>query len=547
MSDSANAASFGFIKSKKSSNQKLGITIAEDGPAVVELSALEKGGVFRTIDGKDADEVGKAGKRQYVIPKIENTYKAGSSKKFAPTFVPPASDAPIGGEGTDKFEQATVSTEPSGPQLYGLQHIQRKDHTGDANTRAGLGGSITERLTAAKREEQAYQDHVEELPDMAPVEAYEEMPVEEFGLAMLRGMGWKEGMGVGRNRKVAEAIEYLKRPERLGLGAQAVLEASKPKKPRKMGDAPESVRREELVLAPDADGRQRHVRKLDEKLVHRNEVVRGPRPNKKMVVVGGRHEGCQCCVVEMMTKEDGRSEKWVVKLKLSDEEVVVRACDLGELSDLVLEQRKKELFAAEEKNTKSYANDNNKASSRGEVNGKNHAPRGHEHSGRERDNVEGQVGQSNGNKEDRGRTEAHRASHDNSKVDPDVKSSKEKIWLHPRIKVRVVDKKLQGGRLYLKKGVVSDVHPGGLADVCMDEDRQVLQLTQSALETVLPKEEGALLLVVAGPLKGCRARLLRSNKDEGVAAIQLTSDFSIQRLLMDDVAMYVGQVEDEED
>ena len=28
------------------------------------------------------------------------------------------------------------------------------------------------------------------------------MPIEEFGLAMLRGMGWKEGMGVGRNRKV---------------------------------------------------------------------------------------------------------------------------------------------------------------------------------------------------------------------------------------------------------------------------------------------------------------------------------------------------------
>ena len=33
-------------------------------------------------------------------------------------------------------------------------------------------------------------------------QAYEAMPIEDFGLAMLRGMGWKEGMGVGRNRKV---------------------------------------------------------------------------------------------------------------------------------------------------------------------------------------------------------------------------------------------------------------------------------------------------------------------------------------------------------
>jgi hypothetical protein len=34
------------------------------------------------------------------------------------------------------------------------------------------------------------------------------------------------------------------------------------------GDKP-VVRPEDLVLAPDADGRQRHVRKLDEKLVKR--------------------------------------------------------------------------------------------------------------------------------------------------------------------------------------------------------------------------------------------------------------------------------------
>lgn len=54
------------------------------------------------------------------------------------------------------------------------------------------------------------------------LQAYESMPIEEFGLAMLRGMGWQEGMGVGRNRKNAQPVEYLRRPERLGLGAQPV-------------------------------------------------------------------------------------------------------------------------------------------------------------------------------------------------------------------------------------------------------------------------------------------------------------------------------------
>ena len=39
-------------------------------------------------------------------------------------------------------------------------------------------------------------------------QAYEAMPIEEFGMAMLRGMGWKEGMGVGRNRKVGVGSDH---------------------------------------------------------------------------------------------------------------------------------------------------------------------------------------------------------------------------------------------------------------------------------------------------------------------------------------------------
>jgi G patch domain and KOW motifs-containing protein len=34
---------------------------------------------------------------------------------------------------------------------------------------------------------------VARLPDEADEAAYEAMPIEEFGAAMLRGMGWSEG------------------------------------------------------------------------------------------------------------------------------------------------------------------------------------------------------------------------------------------------------------------------------------------------------------------------------------------------------------------
>ena len=50
-------------------------------------------------------------------------------------------------------------------------------------------------------ETEAFRKDVEKLPDEATMEDYERVPVEQFGAALLRGLGWKEGQGVGRNRR----------------------------------------------------------------------------------------------------------------------------------------------------------------------------------------------------------------------------------------------------------------------------------------------------------------------------------------------------------
>lgn len=66
---------------------------------------------------------------------------------------------------------------------------------------------------------------------MASLDAYEAMPVEAFGEAMMRGMGWQEGKGVGRHPdKVVEAVEFVARPPQLGLGAAPALAPKKEKK-----------------------------------------------------------------------------------------------------------------------------------------------------------------------------------------------------------------------------------------------------------------------------------------------------------------------------
>ncbi len=62
-----------------------------------------------------------------------------------------------------------------------------------------------------------------------------------------------------------------------------------------------------MVLPPDADGRQRHLRTLDEQLVPRSQLVAGPAVGKRMRVAEGRHAGLVCEVLEMLPVQEGRS------------------------------------------------------------------------------------------------------------------------------------------------------------------------------------------------------------------------------------------------
>ncbi|XP_045476301.1 G-patch domain and KOW motifs-containing protein [Harmonia axyridis] len=58
------------------------------------------------------------------------------------------------------------------------------------------------------------------------MEDYDNVPIEDFGLACLRGMGWKEGMFCGKNqtKSINKPPEPDLRPKGLGLGAQKIVE-----------------------------------------------------------------------------------------------------------------------------------------------------------------------------------------------------------------------------------------------------------------------------------------------------------------------------------
>ncbi|KAI4246578.1 MAG: hypothetical protein L6R40_001941 [Gallowayella cf. fulva] len=76
---------------------------------------------------------------------------------------------------------------------------------------------------AGLNEEDTFRSDVSSRPDSASLDDYARVPVEEFGMGMLRGMGWKEGGVVGKRKdQVSRTRVVERRPALLGIGAKEV-------------------------------------------------------------------------------------------------------------------------------------------------------------------------------------------------------------------------------------------------------------------------------------------------------------------------------------
>lgn len=75
-------------------------------------------------------------------------------------------------------------------------------------------------------EDDRFKADVASRPDVASLDDYAATPVEEFGAALLRGMGWKDGEAVGKRRAGVPApkkpVLKERRPNLLGIGAKEV-------------------------------------------------------------------------------------------------------------------------------------------------------------------------------------------------------------------------------------------------------------------------------------------------------------------------------------
>lgn len=340
-----------------------------------------------------------------------------------------------------------------------------------------------------EKELQAFKEDLEDLPEQASLDDYATMPIEDFGAAMLRGMGWEEGKPVGRNSKgLVAAVEFVPRSGRLGLGANAPVKEPPQKKYIKPGESRE--RPAEMVLAEGPEGKSRNVKSLDEKLVKRE--VPGAREGKTMCVVDGRHRGLVGRVLRLI-KEQGRSDRAHLELVSSGEVVTVRCSELADLGTREAD--------AEQGKEKDRSRGDHGASRKRERN---------DHHGGERD------------------SKIHKKERRSGKEEP-------KAWLYPNIRVRIVSKSFQGGRLYLKKAVVADVLSPRECVLELEGGEVLSHVSQRVLETALPKR-GGRVMVLLGPFRGNHGKLLEKKGE--AASVQLSEDFSLHNFTFDDIAEY---------
>jgi len=396
------------------------------------------------------------------------------------------------GNGTHAIKEKTLD-ELAAEEIIRDALNEGKPDEGDARTVPLTVQNQIEGLEDITDEKERFLYDLASRPDEAGEQEYEDMPIEDFGNAMLRGMGWTPGTAIGLNNKgLVEPIEFVKRAGyRLGLGATPKDIPVKKKKYIKPGESREPA--PIMVAAAGPDGKVRHVKGIGEKLVP---LKKGLQQNDLVGIVSGPHEGLYARVVGGSGDDD-----LVVRLESSSEDVIVAKSDVSvvDLSKLSEEHPAYKFMKKERK---------------------------------ERERAE----RENDEKKDK------KSSKKSSKSSSEDSS---RTWLRPHIMVRVVSKSFENGKYYNKKVRVLDVTGHNECIIQLENGQLVEGVKQRMLETFIPPQ-GARVMVVEGENRGKIGKLMeKTSGDNGTAIVQLMGDLSIESYSLDNIAYYVGSREEE--
>ena len=386
-------------------------------------------------------------KEDLVIPCAGNTYKTPKSEIVQKKD--PSDEKPL-----DQLTEEELAARELIQESKEWQENQDRDTKPNENL-----------IIQNKDNEQAlFEADVESRPEVSSHDDYEKIPVEGFGMGMLRGMGFKNDEGIGGFRKAKiDCIEPVIRPKGLGLGASRT--SANPK-------AGSDKNKEELVLKKGA-----YVR-----------IDKGP--NKGQY---GEVDGL-----------DDETARVVVRIHgniISVSENVIQVVDKSEFKKFknVINKDMYEKYSEKQKEREKEWN----------------------------------------------KRPIFEDLKDNDKPDKPKKSKKpSSTWVRRNLKVRIIDKK---SKYYKQKVIVTDVISHDRIEVVTDSKRVLDDIDPYDVETVIPKEEFSLIMIVNknSEHKEKIAEMLRKDSRKGIATVRILPDKEeVLNLSYDDICEVIDNPDD---
>ncbi|XP_041429205.1 G-patch domain and KOW motifs-containing protein-like isoform X2 [Xenopus laevis] len=345
----------------------------------------------------------------------------------------------------DKEEDASPRTEEEAVLSQAVKELIEESRRAQEDTETNQTLSIP--LLMQNRIPDGYEDgekvDVSLRPDSAEAADYDVVPVEHYGMAMLRGMGWKEGEGIGHTFKQdVKPLEQKLRPKGLGLGADRSalkdLDPKKPRKPLKPGEEPQ-------------------------------EESKGLGTGSAVQIQSGAHK-------DMYGKVEGTdpdNSRAMIKLAIGGKVVTVSLFSLRLASSAEYTKYAKDLSRLSKAHQESKVEP--------------HRDRTPEKEQRTKDGEKGkdsQVGMMMNDVEKRNESSRNGDSNNKEKRhrqrSPDQEKLKKKIrpephgWLRRDLRVRFIDKNYKGGKHYNSKMLVEDVLSPTRC-VCRTESGRILE------------------------------------------------------------------------
>ena len=400
-----------------------------------------------------------------------------------------------------------------------------------------LMANIAPELLAARDDEERFKMDISMRPQDMNVrsDAYKAVPIEEFGAAMLRGMGWT-GPSLDEAEKDSKHISMkdvvVPRENRLGLGA-----TPRPPEEKARGNKEKN------------EQKTKEWEKKAQDLLKKQNLAEDDVVWLRDAQYAGRR-----AVVTAIRGVPGL-DRIRVRLETSGAAIEIRRVDAVLLSQ---EEAEAEPFrgvpadstaASETTSTKFFGLMNDHAA---DVYSNNNSSTSSHATSRKRDR---ESGSSSGVSKNVCNLKQRRVEQEcddlpnGFKADSDTDSkkmlsnSKSEVstpgWLTAGIRVRIVSKKLESATpsssCYLSKGSIVAVLITGRATVRLDDGRTIESVREKYLETVLPTVDGVCAIVL-GKHRGQTAILLEKRKDAGQALVQLSGAAEAIVVSMDHIA-----------